>query len=472
MFRYLFVLLFFLPIILFGQTFQMSEEISIRNDNAYYLAGQLEKNFLIFRDQDESFEVQAFDDRMHLAWKKKIEFEKKATKILEVVPGKTSFSVIYYFRDKGKSVLKANTYDATANILDTATVVNYGKRFFIPKTKIIYSEDRSKFIAYHFEKQNEIEAYGFDLVDMKLLWQQKIKPDNMDYMQDLSSILVDNHCNMHIVVDRENRKSKLTDHHYEIFQMGPSFNAIQKINVLMEGKMTYDDHFSFDNKNNTLIATGLYSDKNRGKTNGYFFLQLPLGSTNGKEVKFVPFKDEFVKEVLGKEAKKNKGFPDTDIREIVHRTDGGILMIAERNREYEHGSLRGRAFPGSEIRNIVDYYYDDLIILSIHPDGNLHWDTILRKKQYSQDDDAMYSSYFLAKTPSSLRLLFNDDIRSENTVSEYVMKSDGEADRNSLLNTSDSNLQLRFRDAMQISSRDVVIPSQRKYKLKMVKLTF
>ena len=66
-------------------------------------------------------------------------------------------------------------------------------------------------------------------------------------------------------------------------------------------------------------------------------------------------------------------------------------------------------------RSVVDYFYEDLFVLAFYPDGNLHWNTILHKKQYSQDDEGVFSSYFLFKTPAFLRLIFNDEIKFENT---------------------------------------------------------
>lgn len=160
-------------------------------------------------------------------------------------------------------------------------------------------------------------------------------------------------------------------------------------------------------------------------------------------------------------------------QEIVLRRDGGILLIAERTRYLERRSgASGRVYYENQGRFLVDYYYDELMVVSIHPSGKTHWKTILHKKQYSQDDDGIYSSYFLFKTPSSLRFLFNDDIRQENTVSEYVLNGMGEYDRNSILSTQDLDLRLRFRDALQLDANELVIPSERRNKLKLVKLEY
>ena len=155
------------------------------------------------------------------------------------------------------------------------------------------------------------------------------------------------------------------------------------------------------------------------------------------------------------------------------RRDGGILIVGERNKAYERRTTNTRYYSSSSGSPfIVDYYYDDLFVISIHPTGDIHWKNILHKKQYSQDDGAIYSSYFLMKTPKNLRFLFNDEIRHENTVSEYVIIGNGKYDRNSIFNTEDQQLRLRFRDALQLTANELVVPSERRNRLKLVKVSY
>jgi len=157
----------------------------------------------------------------------------------------------------------------------------------------------------------------------------------------------------------------------------------------------------------------------------------------------------------------------------VHRRDGGILLIGEQNKKYERNISGGRpSLAGYGGRFITDYYFDDLFMISIHPDGKTHWESILYKRQYSQDDDAVFSSYLLLKTPTALRMLYNDEIKYENAVFEYVINGSGEVDRNAVLNTESQQLQLRIKDGIQVGANEVLIPSERKNRLKLVRVQF
>ncbi len=77
-----------------------------------------------------------------------------------------------------------------------------------------------------------------------------------------------------------------------------------------------------------------------------------------------------------------------------------------------------------------------------------------------------------AAPPSSLRVVFNDEIKQENTVSEYVINGNGEYDRNAVMNTERKGLAIRFRDGIQISKDTFVAPSERRHKVRLVKVSY
>ena len=96
----------------------------------------------------------------------------------------------------------------------------------------------------------------------------------------------------------------------------------------------------------------------------------------------------------------------------------------------------------------------------------------MHKKQYSQDDEGVFSSYFLHRSAGNLHFLFNDEIKYENTCSEYILSPTGAFDRNGLLNTVNQSLRLRFRDAIQLSATETLVPSEFRNKLRLVLIRF
>ena len=52
------------------------------------------------------------------------------------------------------------------------------------------------------------------------------------------------------------------------------------------------------------------------------------------------------------------------------------------------------------------------------------------------------------------------------------MKGSGELDRNSVLSTDDQRIQLRFSEALQVGSREFVVPSVSRSKMKLIRVKY
>jgi len=459
----------------FAQTITVSDDLSIRNDLQYEIIGKQKDRFLIFRDKAHEYEIQAFDKNLRASWNKQLEMDKKRVNIASVISHKDKFHVFYSFKKKGEYYLKMHSYDPGANLIDSTTLWVYGQQFYPPNPQIVPSRDKKKILIYQLKQQTKIEAMAYDIEKKEIIWDIDFEPNEFNLYRDHTEWIINNDGAAFFITGKDNRKARKEEHHYLIFECNKGLKTPAVHKIHMKGKMTYDVLFDYDDLNNRLLAGGFYSDKSRGKTIGYFYINADLRSLDTHTLEFHPFENEFMNKIMEKKFdQESKGISDVAVREIVIRRDGGILLVAERKKQFERRmATAGRGYVGRDgSRYIIDYYFDDIFTTSIHPDGKIHWQTILHKKQYSQDDDAIFSSYFLMKTPSSLRFIFNDEIRHENTVSEYILNGDGSYDRNSVMNTDNQDLQLRFQDAVQIDSKVCLIPSEYRNKLRLVKIDY
>jgi len=470
-----FILLTCLPQTGWTQRVTVSEELSMRSDDSYKIIGKMKNRFLLFRFRGgDEYVVQAFDEKLRMSWKKEIALDKKNPRIIEVLPQKDNFVVFYQYRQKGKSYLKAAKYDPAANLLDSVSFVNLGSNWYSPKFESFYSEDRTKIVLSSLERQSYFQLYAFDINTMELIWENKIRPDRILEPNSASFSLVDNQGNFYFVREKYNRKARLEDHRLEVYKAFGSGEANRTSALIQLNEfLFYDLKMIFDNRNNKLIGAGLYSANSRARANGVFTLSIDNGVGTSYLDK-VEFEDNFINGVSGRGVDEEKGISEIDIRDIVLRRNGGAMLLLERNRILERRvTTAGRSYIGRDGSGyIVDYYYDDVLALSIDPEGKLIWNEIFHKRQYSQDDNAAFSSYFILKTPSELKLVFNDDIKNETTVSEYVIKANGTSDRNAVFSTEAQNLKLRFKDALQVGSNEMVVPSERRNRLKLVLVSY
>lgn len=455
-----------------AQNMLVSPPLAIRNDYGYELVGRLRDRILLFRDRYDDFEMQAFDNQMQLSWSKELDdIDKRGTQILAVVGSKNDFSVIYKTRRRSTTYLRIHKYDPGASLIDSMTVKNYGERVFeTPVLDIVRSEDKNCFVVYNTAGRGEIEATCFRLDKMQVLWDRKIYVEENYFDSRVKDLAVSNLGEFFLVAQDNNRRSKIEEHEYQIHCVSGDRDRI--VRVPMEKHLTRDVFFTFDNQNRRLTAAGLFADKNRDRANGTFYLSVPA-QDSAFTLRFNPFDDQFVSVVRGKEVEDDsRGLSNAEVQQVVLRRDGGVVLVGEQQQEVQRGTSAGRGFWREGVRLVIDYYYNDMFAIALGPDGHPDWNTVLHKKQYSQDDEATFSSFFLFRMADRLHFLFNDEIKYENTCSEYTLDPLGAFDRNSLLNTENQSLRLRFRDGLQLSANECLIPSEYRNKLRLVLLRY
>jgi hypothetical protein len=459
----------------FTQNIEISEEQSMRTDYTYEIIGQLDGQVLLFKEESNEFILQAFNDKMKVTKEKKLAFKQSYMKYIGTTTSRKDFTLLFSFRKRGDTFVKAHKYNSKFELIDSTTIETYERRAFAPEFAMEISQNRRYALMYNVEKDKYLETLLFDTKTMKLVWEQTFMPDDFYFKRDFMDFLVDNKGGGHLIISHDNQKSKMETNRLEFISFDVSMETPKNYILSLSDKIWYDILFDYDNRHQKIVAGGLVSNDFQTKAIGYFYLNISPKNESDQVLKYHKFNQKFVQDVLGKEKpRKREGFAEVDVQEIVLRSDGGILLIAERNRIYvrQSGNVNS-AYAGRNISgNQTDYYYDDVLVFSIHPTGDLHWKEILYKKQYSQDDNAMYSSYFLLKTRSSLRFLYNDEISQENPVNEYILTGSGEPDRKNIMNTQGVKLMLVLKKSMQVSANEIVIPSERRRQFKLVKLKY
>jgi hypothetical protein len=470
-----FLLCFFIaicPTLGFSQKLTISDEIPMHSDLLYEIIGEIRGRVLLFNRESGKYSITALDENMRPSWDKEIELDRKNAIVIGVNATEEAFTVFYFFREKGSTFLKAARFDPSANLRDSATLADLGFLFMSPSFKMVSSEDRSKVLLNFTERDQVFKSIVFDNKTMRVLWQQNFQYPDYDESEDVLHLIVSNAGQMYAVFEKDHYQLRREKHRYDVFLFDPEITTeFSRFSIPLKGNITYDVKFVFDNGNRKLCAGGFYFEKNVERAEGYFTLFIPRDPTRTL-LRFYPFEDEFVDRLAGKETRNNRGLEQVSVVDLVLRKDGGLLLVGEESKNFARrmATVNRNMMLDNMNRSVVDYYFEDVFILAIRPNGTLQWSTILHKKQYSQDDDGAFSSFFLFKTPAFLRLVFNDEIKFENTVSEYLLHTNGDFDRNSILSTETLQLRLRFRDAIQVSASRMLVPSERRGKLRIARI--
>ncbi|HUR31018.1 MAG TPA: hypothetical protein VMZ69_06270 [Saprospiraceae bacterium] len=452
-----------------GQTITISEELPLRNDYTYTILGWVGEDLLLFRDRGHEFFIQAFDEEMHLKWEREILLGPRRADIIGVVAQQDQFHLLFAMRDKGNYILQHRSYDHAVNLIDTMTIDIVESIFMTPKYMMAESEDKSKVLLFR-EINNGLNLCSYDLNTRQLLWKHEFEFTGGNLHRDYTPMEVSNEGQFYLVLEPDKFLQKVQN--LELFSSQPGSAEVFHETLDLGAFQAYDFHAQYDNLHDHLIITGLYSDRNVSRAEGFYLFQYQPGATHVMHM--LPFDESLLAEVHGKDVSTSRGLTDFNVKKVALRQDGGAVLIAELNKEFSRrSSLPVRRENGSFTRGgWVDYYYEDLILFAVHPDGTEHWKKVLHKRQYSQDDEAMYSSFFLFKSPARLRFLFNDEIKQENTVGGYEVTGTGYVERKTVFNTDYQKLKLRFKDGLQVAYNECIVPSERNNRLNLVRIKY
>lgn len=465
-----FILLSCFTLSVTGQELIISEDLNIRPDDYIRIIGSDDKTTLLYVHQSGDRKMlYGFSEGLAVKWEREMHFEKKNVEIIGLIPKwEDGFLMLYSFREKGDVILKANKYNIEGEKIDSLTWQKYPRRMITPKSRITYSEDRNRVLVFTNESEAMLDLVCMDLSKMEVQWKSSVAQD-MKFKTAFRQIEVANDGSAFIILEKEPGLLKNEEFSYGLRYYDKEGNAFLETSIPFGELASRDAFFVFDNERNGIVGSGIYGEKYGDKQQGIFTIffdpQLLIF-----ELENHAFTEGLLSEIYGKRVNLKRGVHDLHIQDILLREDGGIVVVSEFVRISENAgeSIYRTRTIRPPLR--VDYNYEDIILFGIQPDGSFHWKEVLHKTQQSQNDDGRYSSYYLHKNPSNFHLIYNDEIRENTSVSAYITRASGNTKRKSLLNTQYKNIFLRFGDGVQISSDEVLLLSEFKNDIKLVKL--
>ena len=473
------VLLMIIPALsLNAQEVKISREIGIRNEFVYEVLPNDNGNILVYRDRGQQFYFDIFNQNLDFVRTADIEFDERRSNILRVCNLKDKVQIYYQFSSRDTAFFLLKTFDGNAEYLGQDTLMALINPDVRARYRSVLSEDESKLAI--FAVTDNLYTAVFETESGELIYDNKLRLERLGDREGFRNFTVANDGNVFVLFEVDNSASD--DNHHFILLKTIDQSAFSLHKIRMPDKFSTGVKFSYDNRNDRVGIAGLYCDRYEGETHGTYILNLPK-SELGTDMEFTynPYDSELIREMYGKKRGKDNVIRDQYIRKLYWREDGGLILITEMQKEYvrrtaltQGGMLPNYTSAGSSYRSrgLIDYYHEDMMIFAYHPDGRMHWRNVLFKKQFSQDDDGVFSSFFVYHTPSRIHILYNDEIKNNNTVSEYVIDPIGRFERNTVLNTDYQSLKLRFQDAIQIKNNTFIVPSEKNYKLSLVKVVY
>jgi hypothetical protein len=181
--------------------------------------------------------------------------------------------------------------------------------------------------------------------------------------------------------------------------------------------------FQADLQRKSLVVAGFYTERGGNSSAGFFRAEIGANDATASNYVFTPFKGDFLKQADRALLVAKNELLNLVVTDIAVRHDGGILLLGESFFTSQQTIMRSafESFSSRVPDQITSYHHNDMVALSINPDGSEHWSRIIQKKQFSEDDGGYYSSYATLNLKSAVHLIFNEEIRYDTKTTDCTL---------------------------------------------------
>jgi hypothetical protein len=209
------------------------------------------------------------------------------------------------------------------------------------------------------------------------------------------------------------RQRNPEDVRWLLFKQNQHSQQVLEYPLDLQGQFVSDLTCKPDREEN-LVVSGFYSSSSSSQLSGVLFARLGKNDTL-YNFKASPFKETFLARYLTqRQMEKGRGLADFFMDDIVLRSDGGALILAE---QYY---LTSTSYPDlyGFWQTVDTYNYDDVLTISIDPDGLLEWVAVVEKTQ--QGEQAGELSYFSVVGPEDIYIFYKT--RSDDGMNVFFSK--------------------------------------------------
>ncbi len=437
----------------------------------YEIVGKTSQGLVVHKSGTKYNELEMYDlTTMKLKWTKEMLLGDKKAKVEEIIAYKDELIVIFTVKQKSETFLyvRRTTPDLKplGDDVELDKVVRkfgtYGFEFFVDISK------NKKYINilrhnYDFSGLDNIDCILID-TKLKVVAKKNVhideRPNVLDktFLSNEGVIFFGQGINKRTLLNNQPQfeSLKLLKYDYRKDEL--------KLTIVDEGDYLINEvDFAVDDKNGRVIIVGFYSQKQASTSDGYLYVYVDLKTDELKQHTIATFSIDFYQKIESiKGYRSRKKATNLNINELIVRNDGGILLLAESAYSTSRSVTRSAFdtyYNSRRTMEVTNFYHDDIIVLSIHPDGSLYWDNVLRKKQYSEDDEGYFSSFGVVNVRSALNLIFNEEITKNTNINGYVLDAKGDYKIQSLISIREYDLMMAPQYSKQLSFSEVVLPA-------------
>ena len=379
-------------------------------------------------------------------------------------------------------MLKVAKVNAQLNLIRVATIIDTlatSTLLPVPGMNYTASFNKKRFLIYYDDLNNsdrrKLHSYGVDEL-LNLKWKNEFR--SLDFVEpETVTAVIDDSFKCWFLIGENQVKNFHNDFPYNKFMLlsyNDSTKNFSQTIVEESGLIFTQPLLKLDFKNQQIIVAGLYALAPGTESNGIILLRFQL---QGKSInkKLIAYSADLLSQLTGNiSPKRSDGFFSFQPSDMVVKNDGGIIFLAESysiSTDAFNSSGYGN-FGGSTSLTVNYYHFDEVIALSFNDTGGVEWNQVIHKKQQTESDGGIFSSFALLIAPTNLLLIFNDFAAGMDVLSTFTLWPDGKVERNEIFNADKKGLLPLVKEGKQISPNEMVMPSLKKGYLQYLKILF
>ncbi|MCS6905830.1 MAG: hypothetical protein RML72_07380 [Bacteroidia bacterium] len=301
------------------------------------------------------------------------------------------------------------------------------------------------------KRANSLEYFIFS-ADTPTIKSGKIPFRFKDDEATIKSIKLGNKGNIFLLFKRKDKGKPENEFRYYVSRFYTSSDSLIDIPLQTEDKYITDISFKPDKEEN-LYVCGFYSHKSTTQVIGVFYNKITLDSI--VKFNFQRLDEKFLEKYLTpRQIQKGKELSDFYLDDIILRSDGGVLLLGEQY--YITPITYQRTLQGVWYTRDL-HHYDDIMIISLSPNGEIEWSNIITKSQSSEYHTEL--SYLCVVGGENINIFYKTRLKGTGTnVYYHQIDYSGNISPPKMLFENFSNNDIFYRDfSEQISNNEAII---------------
>jgi hypothetical protein len=346
------------------------------------------------------------------------------------------------------------------------------------KIQIKTSADKKKVVMLFISKgetggESKLNLYAYDESVQQIFGKQFILNDRPDDVF-ITNFELDNLGNAFVLLDfpAKNPKIQVDNRDFYLYSYYPQEDKMLAYQLANEQMFVEELSLCINNFKQTVSVAGFYSSENGSLVNGYFMERFNISKKVTEEKYAAALDPALLAQITGgKIDKRSPELKNYYIRKLVSRSDGGIIIIAEKfTRSEQRYSYYMNNMPQEGVR--IAYNYDDVAIISVNKDGSIQFGDLLRKRQTSVGDGGYVSGITCIPTQDQIFILYNSELDKDGNIMARNVNFLGKAEERIAVKSSSFSVSLIPSDGKQTGPNTFIGSTIKDKQYTLIRLTF